>query len=102
MPHKVTRDGFHTVCRECRNAAATAKRKVRVLFYQQYKAEHGCAQCGEKDPRCLTFHHPDPAVKELEVGRAGNMRWERILAEVAKCIVLCCNCHAKLHIPLHI
>lgn len=101
MPHKVVKDGFHSVCRDCRNTRQNLKRKARVLFYQQYKAERGCAECGEKDPRCLTFHHPDPAIKELEVGQAGNYNWDRILAEIAKCDVLCCNCHAKRHIPLY-
>lgn len=59
----------------------------------------GCVRCDEVDPACLDFHHLDPsqkggAVKEFV--RRGASR-ERVMAEVAKCVILCSNCHRKLH-----
>jgi hypothetical protein len=48
---------------------------------------------------CLQFHHIDPGTKEIELSTAISRGWskKRILAEVAKCIVLCANCHLKHH-----
>ena len=55
--------------------------------------------CGESRPACLTFHHRNPSDKLIEVSilvTRHNKR-ERVLAEIAKCDVLCANCHADLH-----
>jgi len=54
-----------------------------------------CERCGNGDFRVLHFHHTS-ADKEFNVAdsvRAGFSR-ERILTEIAKCEVLCANCHA--------
>lgn len=58
-----------------------------------------CADCGEKDTCCLDYHHIDPNTKELTIcGMAlAGYKKERILAEIAKCIVLCANCHRRRH-----
>jgi hypothetical protein len=50
-------------------------------------------------PACLVFHHVDPAVKDLAIADALRRGFakKRILAEMAKCVVLCANCHIKLH-----
>jgi predicted HNH restriction endonuclease len=45
------------------------------------------------------FHHPDPTIKEYG-GVAGLMSWSnttKLKQEVAKCILLCKNCHAIEH-----
>ena len=58
----------------------------------------GCVKCGENDPACLDFHHRDG--KRNKLGNIGEIRRfsnERILAEIAKCDVLCANCHRKHH-----
>jgi hypothetical protein len=54
-----------------------------------------CADCAERFPPCaMDFDHRDPSTKEQRVtamiGRAGI---SRILAEVAKCDIVCANCH---------
>jgi hypothetical protein len=45
------------------------------------------------------FHHDDPRQKEITIAQAVLGGWpkQRILDEVAKCHVLCANCHAKHH-----
>jgi hypothetical protein len=50
-------------------------------------------------PECLHFHHDDPRQKDVTVAQAVVHGWskQRILDEVAKCRVLCANCHAKHH-----
>lgn len=59
-----------------------------------------CSHCPETHPACLDYHHRDPAEKEINVSQiAGRKGWgqKRVLEEVAKCDLLCANCHRKLH-----
>ena len=54
--------------------------------------------CGENHPACLEFHHIDPSIKEFEISGAVRLYGkEKIMNEIAKCIVLCSNCHRKRH-----
>lgn len=55
-----------------------------------------CADCGGRfEPHQMDFDHRDPATKSfnLMTGRAMLMSTPRLLAEVAKCDVVCANCH---------
>ena len=58
-----------------------------------------CVGGGEADPLCLDFHHTDAADKEATVSELvnGQNSLPVIVAEMQKCIVLCANCHRKLH-----
>ena len=77
-------------------AARRYKKNSELLT--QYKKLHPC-QCGESDPVCLDFHHID-GDKEIELSKAA-IKWgwsdPRLISELKKCIVLCSNCHRKLH-----
>ena len=55
----------------------------------------GCVVCGEKDVCCLDFHHLYN--KSFNLASAREVSTERIKEEIKKCIVLCANCHRKLH-----
>lgn len=59
----------------------------------------GCALCPEVEPCCLTAHHLDPSTKKFSVGDANFLRIspKRLKEELAKCVCLCMNCHAKVH-----
>ena len=59
-----------------------------------------CERCGFDDPRALEFHHRNPAEKEFTVGSLMTKSLERLLAEVAKCEIICANCHAIEHAPM--
>jgi hypothetical protein len=63
----------------------------------EYLSEHHCEKCGESDPVVLDFHHHHS--KDLTVSKmvAGAYSLERIKREVAKCSVLCANCHRRHH-----
>jgi hypothetical protein len=83
-----------------RRIAKVYERKERLWeFYNQLKATLECAQCGESHPATLQFHHRDPQKKEFNLSEAVREGYsiERIKKEVAKCTVLCANCHAKEH-----
>lgn len=88
--------------RNKQKAKATVIRRERELikYLEARKAEIGCQACSERHPACLDFHHRDPSQKELEVSKIVHLHgWskERIEAEIAKCDILCANCHRKLH-----
>lgn len=74
------------------------KRGIRA-WYAELKSALVCKRCSETHPACLQFHHPDPTQKETSICDAVRRCWgrERILVELAKCEVLCANCHAKHH-----
>lgn len=58
----------------------------------------GCLVCGETEASCLDFHHRDPTTRLFTLGSNIMSRSEAaIRAEIAKCDVLCANCHRKLH-----
>lgn len=68
-------------------------------WYVGMKSTLVCSKCGENHPSCMEFHHLDPAEKDLHVSHGALHGWgiERIKREIEKCVVLCSNCHRKLH-----
>jgi hypothetical protein len=76
-----------------------ARRRGLADWLVELKSQLVCARCCEDHPGCLQFHHADPRQKEVSIADAVRRGWarERILAELAKCEVLCANCHAKHH-----
>lgn len=76
-----------------------ARRKELKAWLAEYRATLACIRCGEKHPACLDFHHRNPEEKDVVLARAYMAGWsrERILVEIAKCDVLCANCHRKEH-----
>jgi hypothetical protein len=75
------------------------RKKALKRWLSEYKSTLQCIKCGENHPACLEFHHRNPKEKKFEVTRAVNclLSKERVLEEIAKCDVLCVNCHRKLH-----
>ena len=56
-------------------------------------------RCGFSDYRALEFHHDGDRGKDFnnsDMIRSGFAR-ETILREIAKCVVLCSNCHQIEH-----
>lgn len=84
-------------------AARIADKKARKIrnrkFVQDYKRTHPCIRCGESEPCCLDFHHKDPAQKFDVLAQMANRGFglTRLLEEIAKCEILCANCHRKVH-----
>lgn len=68
-------------------------------FVEQLKVGSSCKRCGINDWRVLDFHHRDKQTKEFSIAKATRSGYsrERILQEIAKCDVLCANCHRLLH-----
>lgn len=100
-------------CRPCRAAykkahfganrqryvdAATRRKEAliarRTEFLIEFFRTHPCTDCGETDPIILEFDHLGD--KEFDVAAGTPTRkWQAILDEIAKCQVVCANCHRR-------
>lgn len=102
------------ICREC-------KRKQQAQWYENHKEEHlknvrrntsnardaarqyvldylnqhPCSECGESDPQVLEFDHLSGKTKDISVMVAQGYSLDAIRKEIAKCRVLCANCHRR-------
>lgn len=73
------------------------KRKERILFGIRY---HGnkCNSCGNSfDPCQYDFHHLDPESKSFTISENILVSLDKFEEEVAKCELLCANCHRLKH-----
>lgn len=59
----------------------------------------GCHLCPETDLCCLVAHHTNPTEKDFNIGDAKRDKFSphRVRAELAKCVCVCMNCHARIH-----
>ena len=74
------------------------ERKLGIgLFIDEYKSSRGCVVCGENFPAALDFHHTGE--KTANVSQVSMRSWsiDRVVAEIDKCVLLCANCHRKVH-----
>lgn len=69
-------------------------------WYNNYKDKQKCKYCSEPEPRCLTFHHRKPETKIDDVSSMVEkcLSFDIIRKEIAKCDVVCLNCHVKINI----
>lgn len=87
------------------NMTKEQKQQPYILVKQELvKAARakGCCKCGEMELCVLDFHHVDPKTKEYRVASIirGRESLKRLRAELEKCIVVCANCHRKIHAGL--
>ena len=82
-------------------ARAIKNNKAGAAKFAAWKAEQNlkCACCDESAVECMDFHHIDPSTKDRSVSElvGNNVSWIRIIKEVNKCVVVCSNCHRKIH-----
>jgi hypothetical protein len=81
-----------------RNRTLTRRARLRS-WVNELKADAGCRRCGESDAACLDYHHRDGVGKEMNVSQmvSYGYAFDELREEVAKCDVLCANCHRKEH-----
>ena len=93
----VLRGDGHYRCSRCRaEAVAARRRKVKETLVRE--AGGCCCVCGYgRYAGALQFHHLDPAAKSYSLSERGISRsLSKARAEVAKCVLVCANCHAEL------
>lgn len=70
------------------------KIKLKAIEYKGGK----CEKCGyDKCDWAFEFHHTDPKEKDFGISNYSTISWDRIKAELEKCIMVCANCHRELH-----
>ena len=88
-------------CSKCRNNSPS--KKIRTRAFQQkrrdtinaIKLERGCRVCGYKgSAEALQFNHIS-GDKQFNISHDPKTAWGKITAEIAKCEVLCANCHSE-------
>lgn len=111
---KASKDGHYHTCKVCKNAIAKRRYDNNESYRSSVKSrsrdrfeigrqiieeakQHGCSLCSEQENVCLSFHHTDPTKKDFIMGNGKTRSSERIREEIAKCIVVCHNCHSKIH-----
>jgi hypothetical protein len=70
-------------------------RERNAAFIQRHR-DKPCARCKKRYPLiCMDFHHRDPSRKLFSINTKGaaTRGLTSIAAEIAKCDVLCSNCH---------
>jgi DUF4097 and DUF4098 domain-containing protein YvlB len=103
------KDGLQSQCAECSKThnkswyllnkrykikRNRAQRKDKVSWLREYKKTLSCTRCSENDFRCLDFHHINDKSGDISV-LIQSWSIERIKTEIAKCVILCANCHRK-------
>lgn len=113
--NKVKSDGLQTRCRDCQKtqnndgyvnnenrrnsikATNALNRAYNVKLMRKYKRYCGCQICEEKEPCALDLHHLDPSGKDANPSSLVTYSTNTMKTEIRKCIVLCANCHRKVH-----
>ena len=107
--HRVKQDGLCYMCKDCqriqdakyyqKNKHKVRDNKNRKVQHNQkklleYLSLHGCIDCGNEDKRILEFDHIRmDKTRNIGILVHQGYAWERVLEEIAKCEVVCPNCH---------
>ena len=106
------KDGLNASCKKCCNNMNTRYRKEnpdvtkkhrqlererKRIRYQEWKEQQGCSFCSETFPQCLELHHVNPSEKDKDPSQMFSLSWNKFMEEASKCIVVCANCHRKVH-----
>ena len=81
----------------------TSSREYRQARYWRRKAwlnmmklERGCDRCGYRtSPAALDWDHLPGQIKSFQISQAWSRSEEALLAEMAKCQLVCANCHRE-------
>jgi hypothetical protein len=116
-----SKDGFHPWCKQCTarirktykkkkySIAGTAQLKRQtekrakqssylLTWVNDLKISRGCAICNERTLCVLQFHHLHE--KKHQIANATRYGAKGLEKELAKCVLLCANCHCKAHAGL--
>lgn len=86
---------YYTAHRDREIARVRERQAATVAFLRELRGVP-CADCGGLfAAHQMDFDHRDPSQKSFRItaGRAMLMSRDRLLAEIAKCDIVCANCH---------
>ncbi len=104
----LTTDNFHKSGKQpsgrqkwkakCKGCECTATRESFVSRVLSIVGKFECVECGyNKCFEALDFHHLDPNEKDFNIAAGKSYSSERLRKELAKCTLLCSNCHREVH-----
>ena len=97
-----TKDGYYRMCfAEPVKMALSVKRaaKARYAKHQAFiddikRSMGGCIDCGfNGHPAALDFDHLPGTTKLFNIGQEKNRPRAQLMEEIAKCELVCANCH---------
>ena len=75
-------------------SASKRKQYESVRTIVHWLKDKPCEDCGVSFPPCvMEFHHRDPSTKSFTIAKNLMRPWYRVVLEIAKCVLLCANCH---------
>jgi hypothetical protein len=102
------------VCRACQNAyvrqhyqiyrskyiekarrRTVSQSRINNEFVIDYLRQHPCADCGESNSIVLEFDHLRDKLMDVSVLSSEGYSLEKVKREIAKCDVVCANCHRR-------
>lgn len=94
---------YYAANKEAARAYQIQKMEKRYdKFYDAVYKGKCCERCGFDDVRALELHHKDPENKSFTIGReVRSIAWDKLMEEVAKCEIVCANCHKIEHSGKH-
>lgn len=86
--------------KKARKEYAKGRYIEKKTFLDAIKVSNGCDDCGEHFPAvCVDFDHRNPETKVSNVSRLLSCSWETLEKEIAKCDIVCANCHRLRTFP---
>lgn len=80
--------------RQSRSAKLARQRALRAQVLDHVR-QHPCVDCGEADPIVLEFDHVDAKLASISVLLSRTATRAAVEAEIARCEVVCTNCHRR-------
>jgi len=90
------RVGYRKRNQEIINKKQLERRRISSLTLKE-KFGGKCQICGyDEEIRILEFHHING--KNFEIGNHYHLEINKLIDEAKKCILICPNCHRKIHL----
>ncbi len=95
QPHQKKNLKDSWICNKCSaETTLNRKRKYKQDLVNLFGGK--CTVCDySRSIEALEFHHPDPEQKEFQISKI--YKWDKMVEEAKKCILLCNRCHREIH-----
>ena len=98
---KYHREVWYPKNKERRKEITKSYKDANQQRYLDWKKQQKCIVCSESESVCLDLHHKDPTQKDFLISqKSKSSAWSTLEKEIQKCVVLCSNCHRKVHAGL--
>ena len=94
-------NGSRSICKKCQSERIKQGQYETRDYIQSLKVK--CSKCGyNRCKEALEFHHLNPTEKDNALAQYSRRVFSPMVKklidnEVAKCIILCANCHREEH-----